>query len=562
MRINKIILALLLTLLMCAQTAGAAPVDLEKIYGPRIDKLCMVIITNEDARIMAIEAGKLDIVSDLARPADIERLARNPSVEMSLARAYHAFFIMINNKTEPWKDAAVRRAAAQSVNRNNIVRTIFSGYCEPINSWLPPVSPWALPDTGHNRYDPEAARKLLKEAGYTWNLAGHLVAPDGKPLEKIKLITPLARVAATTNEVAERIADSLAAVGFPVEVEPMDFTVLSSRLERKDYSLSVIAWSLSRSPLPLYSFFHSSADVDGGYNQTGTMDTELDKTLDALKSAKTKEDAALAAAHAQQLLTGLVPTVPIYSRFSISAVSKQWKNVLSTPAMTADNIWTVLTAEPVDGKRRILNMALAEEPRNLNPIVTSSAYSWQVLSYIYETLLGTDPWTQEDRPSLARAWLVRTENAKGVPRTVLEFDLRDDIFWNDGEKFTAADVKATIDFLTKNKPPRYFDHVKGVESVETDGKYRVIVRMHGVSYWQLDEIGGIPCLPAHVLEKIKDWQTWNPMDKSGKSGPYGLVGTGPFMFEEYRDGEYLMMAKNPHFRLLRNKKEEGEVWGK
>lgn len=562
MRITKIISASFLALSVCVQIAAAEPVDLEKIYGPRVDKLCMVIITNEDARIMAIEKGELDIMSDLVRTADIERLARNPGVEMSLARGYHAFFMMINNKAEPWNNVAVRRAAAQAVDRNNIVRTIFSGYCEPINSWLPPVSPWALPDAGHNRYNPEAARQLLMDAGYTWNLAGYLVAPDGKPLKKIKLMTPLARIVPTTYEVAERIADSLAAVGFPVEVEPMDFSTMSSRLERKDYSLGVLAWSLSRAPLSLYSFFHTSSDVDGGYNQTGTGDAQLDKTLSALKTAKNKEGAEQAAAEAQRILSGLVPSVPIYSRFSVSAVSKQWKNVLTTPTMTADNLWTVLAAEHVGGKRRILNMALIEEPRNLNPIVTSSSYSWQVLGFIYETLLATDPWTQEDRPSLACAWRVKTENAKGVERTVLEFDLRDDILWNDGKKFTAADVKATIDFLTKNKPPRFFDSVKGVESVETDGKYRVIVRMSGVSYWQLDEIGGIPCLPAHVLAKIKDWQTWDPTDRTGASGPYGLVGTGPFMFEEYRPGEYLMMAKNPHFRLLRNKKEQGEVWGK
>lgn len=561
----KLIFVLSLALLLGAplKPAAADGVDLDKLYGPRVDKVCMVIITNPDAQVLAAEAGQLDIMSDITRPSDIERLARSPNLEMSLARGYHAFFLLMNNKAGPWKDVKVRRAAAAAIDRNNIVRMIFSGYCEPINGWLPPVSLWALPDTGLNRFDPQAARRLLEEAGYTWSLTGRLIAPDGKPLEKIKLMTPLARVVPTTNEVAERIADSLAAVGFPVEVEPMDFTALISRLDRKDYSMSVMAWSMGGRASSLYSFYHSASDVEAGYNLTATSDPELDELLRAVKFAKTKEDAERASEKSQLLLAELVPSVPIYSRFSVSVVSKSWKNILATPSMTADNIWTILAAEPRDGKQRTFNMLLPEEPRNLNPLVAGTAYSQQILGLIYEQMLGSDPWTAENRPSLARSWQVKTEGGGGRERTVLEFELRDDVFWNDGKKFTAHDVAATIEFMRKNKPPRFYDSIKGVESVAVTGDYLLTVKMSGVSYWQLEEIGGLPCLPKHVLDKIADWQTWNPTDRSGQSGPYGLVGTGPFMYDEYRRGEYVMMVKNPHYRLLKNKKEGGgEVWPK
>lgn len=560
---KTIIAILFLTALLAAsRAASAAPVDLDKLYGPRVDKLCMVIILNPDAQIMAAESGELDILGDITRPSDIERLARNKRVELSLARGYHGFFLLMNNKDKLWSDARVRRAAAAAIDRNNIVRMIFSGYSEPINSWLPPVSPWALPDTGSNRFDPQAARGLLKEAGYTWNLAGQLVAPDGKPVKKIKLMTPLARVAPTTNEVAERIADSLAAVGFPVEVEPLDFATIISRLDRKDYSLGVMAWSMSGKPTTLYAFFHSSSDVEAGYNVTATGDGALDKALYEAEFAKTKQDAERASAKAQKLLEQLVPSVPIYSRFSVSAVSKGWKNVLTTPSTTADNIWTILAAEQADGKPRTLNMLLTEEPRNLNPIVTSSVYAWQVLGVIYETMIGSDPWTGENRPQLAREWRVRTEELGGKELTVLEFELRNDVFWNDGKKFTARDVAATIEFLRDNKAPRFYDAVKSVAAVEVTGDYSLTVKMSDVSYWHLERVGGLPCLPEHVLDKIPDWQTWDPLDKSGKSGPVGLVGTGPFIFDEYRPGEYVMMVKNPYYRLLKNKKESGgEVWG-
>ena len=143
----------LATLLLAVPACAGERFDPENVYGPRIKKLCMVIITNSDSQVLAAEKGELDIVSDITRPSDIDRLSRDPGLSMSLARGFHAFFILLNNKSRPWDDPEVRHAAAEAIDRNNMVRTIYSGYCEPINSWLPPVSPWSLPESTKNIYD-------------------------------------------------------------------------------------------------------------------------------------------------------------------------------------------------------------------------------------------------------------------------------------------------------------------------------------------------------------------------------------------------------------------------
>ncbi|NLV81715.1 MAG: ABC transporter substrate-binding protein [Synergistaceae bacterium] len=554
-KITSLTIITFIFLLVAASTSySEVRFDPQKVYGPRIDKLCMVIIRNSDAQILAAQKGDIDIMGDMALPSDIDRLSRDSRLTMSLARGFHAFFLLLNNKAAPWDDKYVRQAAAQAIDRNNIVRTIYSGYCEPINTWLPPVSPWALPESGKVIFDRKAARAKLKSRGYSWNLAGTLVTPKGKVVPKLKLLTPLARVAPTTAELAEQIADSLHAVGFPVEVEPMDFSAMISKLDRKDYSLAVLAWGMGRNPDSLYSFYHSDMDVEGGYNVTGAKDKELDETLHRLRFAKDKAEAEKASIKAQHLLTDVVPSVPIYSRFSVAAVSRKWKNVLTTDKITADNMWTLMMAEPVDGKMRTLNMVLAEEPRNMNPFVASSAYSWQVLGMIYEGMIGSDPFTLEDMPALAESWSVKTSGSGEATHTELLFKMKQGLKWNDGSSLTAYDIKATIDFLKKNKVPRFFDSVKDVKSVEAFDDGRLIVRMNNISYWHLNNVGSLPCLPKNIIDKIKDWQNWNPLDKTGKSGPYGLIGSGPFMLETYKPGEYVMMNKNVHYRMLSNPK--------
>lgn len=551
-KISIFIVALFLLAAPTSLFAGE-PFDPLNVYGPRIDKLCMLIIRNSDAQILAAERGEIDIISEIVRPSDIERLSRSSKFQMSLARGYHAFFLLLNNQKSPWNDKYVRQAAAEAIDRNNIVRTIYSGYCEPINSWLPPVSPWSLPESGKTIFNREKACAKLKSRGYSWNIKGILVTPAGKALAPIKILTPLANVAPTTAEMAEQIADSLRAVGFPVESEPMDFSSLIAKLDRKDYSTAVLAWSMGRNPDSLYSFYHSAMSVEGGYNVTATKDKRLDAALLRLRFAKDKHVAKSASDEVQKLLADLVPSVPIYSRFSVAAVSRSWKNILATDKITVDNVWTLMMAEPKDGRSRPLNMVLAEEPRNMNPFVASSAYTWQVLGLIYDSMIGMNPFTLEDMPGLAESWHVKTVGRGKEAHTELIFQITPNLRWNDGTLLTAADVKATIDFLHKNKIPRFFDAVKNVDAVTVSGN-TLTVKMKGVSYWYLDNIGGIGCMPKAVLERISDWQNWNPLDNSGKSGPAGLVGCGPFMLEEYRPGEYVMMKKNPYFRMLNNKK--------
>ncbi|MDO4988553.1 MAG: ABC transporter substrate-binding protein [Synergistes sp.] len=538
---------------LCGTSGASSRIDIEHVRGPKINELSMIIISNPDAQILAAEAGDIDILSDITRPTDINRIAHNKNLTLTLARGMHAFFLLLNNKVFPWNDAVLRKAAAMSVDRSGIVRMIFGGYCEPINSWLPPVSPWAPSNSAQDIYDPKAARALLKKHGYSWNMSGVLTAPNGKPLPVMKLLTPLARVAPTTAELAELIADSLSSVGFPVQTEPMDFSAMISVIDRKDYSMALMAWSMGRDPDSLYSFYHSDMDVDGGYNMTGVHDKRLDRELYSLRHAPDKKSAAKYAATSQKLLAEIIPSVPIYSRFSVSAVSKKWKNIFTTDKITADNIWTLLCAEPKDGKMRPMRMLLAEEPRNLNPFSASTAYSWQVLGMIYETLLSTNPYTLENMHGLAKTWKVSTKNTTSGQCTELDFTLQSGIKWNDGSPLTAADVKASMDFIRKNKIPRFFDSVKNIAYITTSDNNKIHVVMNGVSYWYLDNIAGLPILPKKVLDAIKDWQRWDPLDRAGTFGPYGLVGTGPFAFKSYRPGEFLLMKKNKFYRLLEAK---------
>ncbi|MDR3254930.1 MAG: ABC transporter substrate-binding protein [Synergistaceae bacterium] len=544
-----------------AASALESSFDISLFRGPKMKDLYYVIIRDMDAQLLAMSTGKLDVLSDLYRPADVERLAKSGAADLSIASSFHGFFITFNVRKFPWDQTALRQAASQVVDRRRWVRDLFSGYCEPMTSFLPAISPYWAPDASSFPHGAEAARERLANAGWTWDINGWLVAPDGRPLPATKILCPPSSVAATSTEIAQLMAEALSSIGIPAEAEPLDFQTMLARVNVNDFDACTNAWSMSRDPDVLYSFYHSSMDVEGGYNTSGIADPELDETLRDLRYAPDEATARSAASRAQRLLAKLMPVIPLYSRYSISAMRNDWDGVFTTDRSTSDNLLTLVSMAPKgDGeKNRPIYWNIPEEIRTLNPLVSSTAYDWTVLGTIYDTLISVDPYTFEDMSWLAESWGIET----GDKGSILSFTLRPGLKWQDGRPLTVEDVAYSLQFIKDNNVPRFYDNVKDIESIETDAKKRTLrVYMANTSYWHLHNIGGgVLLLPKHILENVPDWRAWQPTNNPHEAldGTIltELIGTGPFTFRESRTGEYVHMTRNEHY-ILYDKSSEAE----
>ncbi|MFB6255975.1 MAG: ABC transporter substrate-binding protein, partial [Haloplanus sp.] len=74
-----------------------------------------------------------------------------------------------SNEELPTADKRVRKAISMAIDREALVKRAFFGYAEPAHSVFNPALAWLYeeePDPGQY-YDPEAAKQLLDEAGYT-----------------------------------------------------------------------------------------------------------------------------------------------------------------------------------------------------------------------------------------------------------------------------------------------------------------------------------------------------------------------------------------------------------
>ena len=140
----------------------------------------------------------------------------------------------------------------------------------------------------------------------------------------------------------------------------------------------------------------------------------------------------------------------------------------------------------------------------------------------------------EPIPRLARSWEVNEDT------TAIAFYLRDDIFWHDGAKTTAEDVKFSYDLA---RDPRTGYTYSGLWDFYGEGEavdsftFRVRLEPHAdfLDVWRV-----FAPVPKHILDSVA------PEDLGRE--PFATrspVGNGPFRFVERRPGQSWSFEANP-----------------
>lgn len=216
-----------------------------------------------------------------------------------------------------------------------------------------------------------------------------------------------------------------------------------------------------------------------------------------------------------------------------------------TPAQQGDDQQPA--AGPAKGDAP-LTLAMWSEPSNMNPWIRPTAYDAYIHGMVFNGLVkpGHDLSLE---PDLAERW---EWSADG--RTIT-FYLRDGVKWHDGEPFTAEDVAFTLNaaadpgydggFASVVAPIEGYEAVQSGEAETLSGievvsptEIRITLSAPSASF-----LAGMthPILPEHVLRDVPVEQ-WATAEFSRKP-----IGTGPFMFDEWRSGQYIRLAANPDY---------------
>jgi peptide/nickel transport system substrate-binding protein len=303
--------------------------------GPYIQTLCFRFYPDSAAAIAALEAGEVDLVTDIP-PQHAQRLEEKLGEShrfygtQELGYEVLCFNFRPNafgrGKDNPWLDRRVRQAVAHALNREQYIQDVLEGKGIIMNSPILPDS-WFYPEIASEyAYDPDAAAALLSEAG--WRLGA-----DGcryKDNQRFTFALTLREDNALEMAMAEMIRRDLETVGLEMELNAVSWNrMLVNHMYAGEFHLLLTGLRLSADP-DVFDLFHSTA-VQEGLNFGAFYNTDLDIALKLGRQAGNPEARREFYAQALDILTRELPYVFLFSRELTVAVADNVKGFGVSP---------------------------------------------------------------------------------------------------------------------------------------------------------------------------------------------------------------------------------------
>ncbi|HEX3799730.1 MAG TPA: ABC transporter substrate-binding protein [Verrucomicrobiae bacterium] len=192
-----------------------------------------------------------------------------------------------------------------------------------------------------------------------------------------------------------------------------------------------------------------------------------------------------------------------------------------------------------------LVIANFSDPKTFNPITTVETTSSDIYRRTTAGLLNVDMPTETVRPGIAESWSVDADNKTWT------FHLRHGVRWSDGQPLTADDVLFTWNDVIYNPEivnvtRDQFQMNKTNFTVTKVDDFTVRVVTPQVYAPFLEFFGDVRIMPKHILaDSVKNKSFGSAY--SVNTSPDQLVGCGPFRYKEYKQGQYVLLERNPYF---------------
>jgi peptide/nickel transport system substrate-binding protein len=292
-----------------------------------IETLEFRIIPEYATKMAALEAGEVDFADveskDLAR---IEDLAAHRFLEVGIGGS--GLRLELDSTRWPFDDVLVRQAFNHAVDRDAIVQVVESGRAVPSFGPITPATYgyWAGVEYVGYAYDVEKAKALLAEAGYAPNTGG-VMEKDGKPLS-------LRLFFSGQSKLAEILQQQFKAVGVEIQLQQLDYAVLTQTLGGNDWELAIdqLGWPNAG---VLYVMF--SSGTIGGWNRSHT--TGLDGVIFGMVLATSEEAFMKGSADIQRAVVEGAYGVPLYGPVGHYALSNRIQGPVFSPASRWLYLW-------------------------------------------------------------------------------------------------------------------------------------------------------------------------------------------------------------------------------
>jgi dipeptide transport system substrate-binding protein len=237
----------------------------------KLDDLVFAITTDAAVRYQKLLAGECHVMP-YPNAADVEAMKADDSLTVMEQEGLNIAYLAYNTTQAPFDKPEVRKALNMAINKDAIVDAVFQGAATPAKNPIPPTM-WSYNDAiQDDPYDPEAAKKMLEDAG----VSGLSMKVWAMPVARPYMLN--------ARRAAELIQADFEKIGVTVEIVSFEWAEYLSRSKDKDRDGAVmLGWTGDNGDPD--NFLHTllGCDAVGGNNRAQWCNEEFDGIVNQAK---------------------------------------------------------------------------------------------------------------------------------------------------------------------------------------------------------------------------------------------------------------------------------------
>ena len=290
------------------------------------------IIPDRATQFLELTAGRLDSVG--LSPMQYTRLFETKE---QLKNNYNRYkyldfvytYLGFNLQRKPFDNQKVREAIAYAIDRQEILDGVQLGLGETIATPYKPGTYWVNEKLKPRPFDPEKARTLLAEAGWTDSDGDGLIDKDGKPFS-FTILTNNGNK--QRSDAATIMQQRLKTVGITINIRLVEWSAfIQNFINKRDFDAVILGWSLSPDP-DQYTIWHSSQTGPRQFNfltyKNDNVDTALDTARRTFDRSLRKQQYDIM----QEEIYKDVPMVFLFAPYSLPVMHKRFHGIKPAPA--------------------------------------------------------------------------------------------------------------------------------------------------------------------------------------------------------------------------------------
>ncbi len=297
---------------------------------PYIDRYIQRVIPDDATIFLELQTQGLDSAG--LTPLQFSRQTDTPVFVEHYQKyqlpSFSYIYLGYNLQSPFFNDIRVRQALNLAVDKDELIKILRLGYGRQTTGPFIPDS-WAYnADVKPAPFDPERAKALLLEAGWSDYNSDKWLEKDGLKFE----------FTITTNQgnqeridAAQIIQRRLKEIGIKVRIKVLEWSVFIDQcINKKNFDAVLLGWSLPREP-DNFDIWHSSKTKEGEFNFIGYKNTEVDYLLEQARSTFDITKRAEYYHRIHEIIYEEQPYMFLFVPESLSVLHKRFRGVKPAP---------------------------------------------------------------------------------------------------------------------------------------------------------------------------------------------------------------------------------------